>query len=289
MTQRDYGSSPPKRGKNKDGGKGNGKGGGNKHKASSPHKNHGKNTPQSSTIVPLNPPFDPRMRRIGSPLNLTSQIKRGWIQDEKATKRVDFLYNPSQLDLSHALDPNARTTRQVTPNDTMDVLYAATQSTTGVSLLYDRTYELFSSGKTKGKVTTDTMANEYGVYADVAAWYTYLKMLPDMPTSWTESLFAGPLTMVPSFLFVGPKLVYYGYPSSMNVTYSHWTQYMIPQRCKVDIGFTILPKPSHIDPIPIDMSQGLVQGMLGWKGDYAVNGFVDAQSEDSSSSSSSGN
>jgi hypothetical protein len=201
----------------------------------------------------LNPPFDARMRSIGSPLNRSSQIRRGWIQAEDTRQRVNFLYNVSQLDLSHQVDPNnVVQPAQKPPDSVTDPFYTMSASTTGVKLLYDRTYELFSapaSGSTG-------FANKYGVWADVAAWYVYMGMLPSMPKSWDDSIITSPATLVRSYLFVGPNMVFYGWPTGINVTYSHWTQNMIPQRCSVDIGFQIIP---HTGAAPAPVG-GLITG-----------------------------
>lgn len=206
-------------------------------KASTPGSDKKGNKAQTA-INALNPPFDPRMRSIGSPLNLTQRIKRGWIQDEKNGNRVNFLLNPSELDLSHNIDPsNVRQDSQAPPDDVTDPWYTGTGSSTGVKLLYDRTYELFSAGA-GGKLG---FANTYGVWADVAAWYTYLGMLDKMPTNWQNSMIVKPAQLRTSYLYVGSKLVYYGWVTGLNVTYSHFTQTMVPQRCSVDVGFQILP------------------------------------------------
>lgn len=205
--------------------------------------------PEESSIFDLealNPPFDPRMRRIGSPLNQADKIKRGWIQDKEGTKRVNFLFNPSSQDLSHSTDPSVVLEEDRPADDTaLDPDYASTASSTSVKLLYDRTYEMFSPPK-GGKIG---FANKYGVWADVAAWYTYLKMIPEYPTSWEDSMLTQPMSKFFSYLFVGPTMCYYGYVTGMSVTYSHWSQNMVPVRCAVDIGFQIMPFSGRA-PIP---------------------------------------
>jgi hypothetical protein len=217
-------------------------------------------------IPTLNPPFDPRMRRIGSPLNLTTRIKRGWVQSKDGTMRVDFLFNPPQLDLQHQIDPNVPTgdmTTQTPDTGGADFALAATNSSTSVKLLYDRTYELFSAPK-GGKLG---FANQYGVWADVAAWYYFFDMLPAYPTSWDDSILTGPMVAKEAYLFMGAKMVYFGRIDSMNVTYSHWTQEMVPARCAVDLGMTVLPHTGE-SPLqgqaPIDLSVPLVNWWSEW-------------------------
>ncbi len=213
-------------------------------------------------IEALNPAFDPRMRRIGSPLNLTSQIRRGWIQSAEGDKKVNFLFNPSQLDLSHQIDSaNVPNPDQGFEADVMEPFYASIGSTTGVKLLYDRTYELFSPPKS-GETG---FANKYGVWADVAAWYVYLKMLPEMPSSWEDSMIVEPAQYQLSYLFVGPLMVFYGWVTGITVTYSHFTQNMVPSRCAVDVGFQILP---HNGATPYKGKKNLDLGLPGFAGGW---------------------
>lgn len=214
-------------------------------------------------MEPLNPPFDPRMRKIGSPLNLTSKIKRGWIQSaEEDNQKVNFLFNPSQLDLSHQIDPSlARTDQQTPAADVMNPDYPTIGSSTGVKLLYDRTYELFSAPRS-GKMG---FANTYGVWADVAAWYVFLGLLSEMPDSWENSIITDPPVYKTAHLFIGPKMVFYGWVTGINVTYSHWNQLMVPSRCAVDVSFQLLPSTGEV-PLP---GQAPID-LFGWFGDYML-------------------
>src|SRR5581483_7972601 len=56
----------------------------------------------------------------------------------------------------------------------------------------------------------------------------------------------GPMMLIPIWLFFGNVtggLSYYGYVSDWSVTYTHFSQYMVPMRCAVDIDFTLLMPP----------------------------------------------
>lgn len=222
-------------------------------------------------IEALNPPFDPRMRRIGSPLNLSGRVKRGWIQSERGRPRhrVNFLFNPAQIDLNHQFDSSVPTREQ---RETIDQgkglrnFLATTGSSLSLQLLYDRTYELFSPPKA-GK---SNFANQFGVYADVAAWYTYLNMLEEMPTTWDESMITGPAVPRESFLFIGQRLVFYGWITGISVTYAHWNQHMVPARCSVGIQFTILPN-QVTPPLPGYALRGN-DGGNGWARDWEIGG-----------------
>ncbi len=78
--------------------------------------------------VALNPPFDPRMRRMGSPLNLSAQIKRGWIQNVDGTERVNFLFNPSAIDIASQVNPDlTKSPLQAAQSaDVLDPFYTST-------------------------------------------------------------------------------------------------------------------------------------------------------------------
>lgn len=237
MADRVRGTRPPRRvftAKN-----GKGKHGGASTPVGSHHHTHTGGPKNTGNATVLNPPFDPRMRRIGSPLNQTTKIRRGWIQDEQSANRVNFLYNPSELDLSHSMDPNYTANPNMAPDtvDPLDPWYTSPTGSLSVGLLYDRTYELFSKASSK-----NNMANKYGVFADVAAWYTFLKMYDSMPADWRDSIMTSPQQMVMSYLYIGPTLVYYGYVQSLSVTYTHWSQFMVPVRCSVNISFGLIPQ-----------------------------------------------
>lgn len=208
------------------GGKGAGKGG---------KKKRGGNKNYNSHVAPLNPPFDPRMRQIGNPLHNSKAMKRGWVQTDEDNLRVNFLFNPSQLDLNHGVNVDAVRNEDFKPDqDVMSVDYTSMGSSLSIKLLYDRTYELLGPDNAN-------FASNYGVWADVAAWYVLLGMLPEMPTSWDNSLITSPPTIRTAYLFLGLRMVYYGYLTGINVTYSHWNQKMIPVRCSVDLAMELMP------------------------------------------------
>jgi hypothetical protein len=54
---------------------------------------------------------------------------------------------------------------------------------------------------------------------------------------------AGPMTYQPVYAVIGTSLAYYGVIQGLGVTYTHWTQEMIPIRCRVDVEITLLPTP----------------------------------------------
>jgi hypothetical protein len=213
-----------------------GSGGGKKKKGGKKNYNY--------NVAALNPPFDPRMRQIGNPLHNSKGMKRGWVQSTEDNLRVNFLFNPSQFDLQHGVNTDLARNPDYTPNDdVMDVSYASMGSSGSIKLLYDRTYELLSTSNTN-------FASKYGVWADVAAWYVLLGMLPEMPSDWKDSMITAPATIKQVYLFIGLRMVYYGWLTGVNVTYSHWNQQMVPVRCSVDLSFELLPHVTGDTPLP---------------------------------------
>jgi hypothetical protein len=154
----------------------------------------------------------------------------------------------------------------------MSASMASVGSSLGLQLLYDRTYELFSP-----RTNTNSFASRYGVWADIAAWYTFLGAFDEMPTAWDESLIKDPLTYRNAYLFMGPRLAYFGYVSSLSVTISHWTLDMVPQRCGIDIGFEIMPDPGT----PFWRKQTPVHIENGYWGEYTINpdGSIDKETD----------
>jgi hypothetical protein len=59
----------------------------------------------------------------------------------------------------------------------------------------------------------------------------------------------GVFTMIPTWLFIGSdsggSMAYYGYVSDFTVTITHFTQYMVPMRCIVDLDFALMMPPSN--------------------------------------------
>lgn len=215
----------------------------------------------------LNPKFDPRIRQIGSPLNQAGQMKRGWAMRESGgSHRVNFLLNPSSLNVSHSMDPSAPDpTQGYASDDPAQADNPITNGSLSMELLYDRTYEMFSDPK--AKKNKSTRAQYFGVFADVAAWYSLFGMydatadssIESMPGNWTDTPTVSPMKNIPIWLFCGEHMVFYGWCTSLGVTYSHFNQIFVPQRCKIAITIAMLPKPGGF---PVQ-GPGLVEGSGG--------------------------
>lgn len=215
------------------------------------------------------------------PQVLTS-LRRGYVkQDRSAFKgphapvyACKFLYNPSEVEISHGIDPSAASLTlpqyQRNPDDTSTYLVGL-QSTVNFSLLFDRTYEV-NSGVPQGVgnpapypdnipqgngSTAREDPRAIGVLADIQALYRICGIQGQQVTqAWTDgngtaqtSVLTGTMMQVPAWLHFGGEanngsLTYYGYISGLDIQYTHFSMSMIPMRCAVDVGFTLLPSVS---------------------------------------------
>jgi hypothetical protein len=208
-----------------------------------------------------NPAFDPRVYNVSF---LTTSAKgkgltRGRILQATGAvgaaggKRYgcNFLYNPSAVQAQHGVDTNI--VPSTNPNDASGPLIVPLQQTVNFSLLFDRTYETWDSSY------NNKPAGQLGVYADVLALYNIVGItlshdLSAITTAGTggdvgkqsgspQLMAVSPMVYTPVWVYFGGPLVYYGIIQSLGITYSHWTQNMIPSRCAADITVTLLPKP----------------------------------------------
>lgn len=216
-----------------------GKGGGGKKGGKGKGKNKNKHKRFKYNLVPLNPPFDPRIRQIGAPYHRSKQMKRGWVQTED-DKRVNFLFNPSQFDISHSVNADQlRNPDYIPTDDVMDPNYVSMTGGASIKLLYDRSYEILGGSG---------YAHRFGVWADVAAWYTALDMLDDYPNDWKDTIIQNPPQLKTAYMFIGGRMAFYGYITQLAVTISHWNQQMVPMRGSVDLSWELLP---HTQSAPL--------------------------------------
>lgn len=228
---------------------------------------------QPGYIVAENPPFHPNIlnlhgRQAGvtnAPSSNTvtgqvnSELYRGLMVSRPATGgtatqfRVNFLYNPSTINESRSLDLNNDVLPTYARNPDDPGKYATGMNTfIGFSLLFDRTYELWDIGY------YGTDAGTYGVMVDVNAFYNMLNInqqvtitpqqqiggsVPFTATSYGQ-IVQGAMSAVPVDLYFGYKspgaLKYFGFVTQMDVTYTHFTQKMVPQRCAINVGFQVM-------------------------------------------------
>lgn len=203
-----------------------------------------------------NPTFDKRIRTIN---DFTSDTGAAFLRGFMVTDQpingyyyaVNFLYNPTTVSAAHSLDNSLITGQGVNPNDVTTPLVPLAQEVS-FSLLFDRTYELWDSTYANSEV------GQRGVMMDVLALYRMVQITapPSLDADGTvhsgvvsptnsPAFFRprGPMLQTPIRVSIGDPLAYYGYIDSINLTYTHWSHGMVPQRCQADISVTLLPDP----------------------------------------------
>lgn len=193
----------------------------------------------------LNPEFDRRILDIGALDGTSGKLVRGRIIKEDGSQVIRFLYNPISVDVTH---------RSFAVGDDSVRDDALSQTTTGqliglgdigLSLLYDRTYEMWDSSLKK------TEAGRLGVYADVLAFYRFLGIVEEFRAvrlangtseakAWENSYpTAGLNTENRAYVYIGNRLKYYGNIDACQVTYTHFNRKMIPTRAVVNINLQL--------------------------------------------------
>jgi hypothetical protein len=186
----------------------------------------------------------------------------------------NFLYNPSTIEASYSVQTSGAALSYMFPNagDAGDLAVPINQSVSW-TVMFDRTYELNMGSyapdgtlirgsratPTPHGLTADPMV--YGVFADVlqlqfftgmmlqgghAKGSDFLQGSTNKGQTFNFKADQGFMMMVPSWVFFGSQanLNYFGYISAWDVTYTHFTQHMIPMRCVIDITFQMLPPPA---------------------------------------------
>ncbi|MEU0213606.1 hypothetical protein ABZ281_00300 [Streptomyces sp. NPDC006265] len=198
-----------------------------------------------------NPKFDSRMTsipRLGIQRGAQTYWRGAIVRDTQLVGpstgtgyRVDFLFNPATISISHSASPMLTADQRSTDGN-----YVGTSGIgqLSFSLLYDRTYEL-TGGFGKSGVSTES-AEARGVLADVDALY-YVTGVYDDTAKGANAKQIQPMQSNPcTFYFGGPTsnaaLSYYGYVSTLNIEYTHFTSQMVPQRCAVVVAVELMLK-----------------------------------------------
>jgi hypothetical protein len=97
-----------------------------------------------------------------------------------------------------------------------------------------------------------------GCKADINALYRVVGMTNPITATWTNqdvngndttpttATITGPMQQVPCYLMLdgfttGHAPYWYGYIDSIGITYTHFSQGMVPMRAQVDVEMTLLP------------------------------------------------
>ncbi|MFD6934637.1 hypothetical protein ACFWAP_00580 [Streptomyces goshikiensis] len=157
--------------------------------------------------------------------------------------RVDFLFNPSTISVSH--DAGAKLTEDQQATDGQYVS-ASGIGQVSFNLLFDRTYEVNSSYGAGD-------ARDRGVVADVEALYRVTGVY-DVTATGAGATQIQPMQSYNCYFYFGgdtnngtrpafsKALFYYGYISQLAVNYTHFSNTMVPQRCGVSITVELTQK-----------------------------------------------
>jgi hypothetical protein len=216
----------------------------------------------------VQPPFDPRIYHTQFPLlGLTTggKLQRGFMQWEKPIvgysqkAKVKFLFNPSTMSAAYTMATGGTQTATLmyrSAHDKADPRFPMAQSIS-FALLYDRTYELWGAYNADGTPansagSTAEINNPHanGVNVDILAMKQFTGMLANLPAGVGNSKnFAehqqGAMLFVPVWVYLGlaDGLDYFGFITDWEVQITHWTQYMVPMRCVINVDMTLLPSP----------------------------------------------
>lgn len=235
-------------------------------------------------VASIQAPFDRRIKTLPMPSqSVKRQIQRGYMVQEKnlpgyKTNRsgkfvLNYLYNPSTVEAMYTVQTNSAALAYLFPNagDIGDLAVPLSQ-TASWTIMFDRTYELnlgsytpdgrLVRGHTSIPAPNGISADPtvYGVWADIVQLQFFTGMMLQGGSAANadkviqnvakggQSFKAsqGFMMMVPCWVFFGGQsnINYYGYISEWDVTYTHFTQFMVPMRCVVDITFNMLPPPA---------------------------------------------
>ena len=203
------------------------------------------------TTTVKQPPFEPEIvSTLHWPLMAKKErLRRGYMIWDKSqmppgygtAAQVNFLYNPSEVSASYTMQYAASATQQFrNPGDSAN-LVVPMQQTVNFTLLFDRTYAFWDN------IGGDLA--EFGVDVDVNAMKQFTGMFVNNDqqanaTGQAAGLMQGVMGRVNSYLHFAQGrqgLSYYGFVDSWDVTYTHFSNNMIPMRCSLDVSFTLLP------------------------------------------------
>jgi hypothetical protein len=176
---------------------------------------------------------------------------RGYTAKDAQSAVVQFLYNPSEISASYSIQFYGAAIQFPNVNDTATLRTGLSQ-TVNFTLLFDRTYAFWDN---KGGDLA-----EIGVDVDVRQLKQFTGMFIQSQNQAqatggkNAALSQGIMGRIDSYVVFSGSikhgLIYYGFISSWDVTYTHFSNKMIPMRCSVDVSFTLLPPPTQANNKP---------------------------------------
>lgn len=226
-----------------------------------------KNTTSNASTVGgfvTNPAFDARTGSRGAVdskgnfiLSSRKKLRRGYIMSaDKGTngKRylLNFQYNPTSFAHSASLQADIPALGADSGGTDQGSNWTAFVANSGqavdFSLLFDRTYETWSYDSKKVSSVQGVLGDIKLLYAMLGLYYTEDNFAeggggdvraPDINTTLSPT---GVLTAKPVWVSFGQHMQYYGIISSLNVTFTHFTQTMTPVRAAVNLSLSVLPR-----------------------------------------------
>lgn len=234
--------------------------------------------PFDSRIKTLAMPMQSIKKQIQRGYMIQQEAMPGYTANRAGKFVINFLYNPSTVEATYYVQTSGGAVSYLFPNanDSGDLAVPINQSVSW-TVMYDRTYECNSGAyNSEGEIVSGSMAvpapgnvtadpTVYGVWADVLQYQYFTGMLLQGSSVTNQSATGiidvtggqynanfkasqGFMMMIPAWVFFGGQnnIAYFGYISEWDVTYTHWTQYMVPMRCVIDVTFTMLPPPAGV-------------------------------------------
>ncbi|MFC9505400.1 hypothetical protein [Streptomyces sp. NPDC057002] len=213
--------------------------------------------------------FDPRIQNIPSYLpgekGSNYGLKRGYMVTAFPKGQsgrfymLNFLYNPSTVQVSHGIDAANQVMPAYTRSDQdKGTPLVAAGGTLSFSLLFDRSYEMSDSTQ------FNKIEGTYGVMADIHVLYNMVGINAPQQV-WNQgdaeaaessvdaNQVIGVMQMNPVWCRFGQarhamrdklpglsRMEYFGYVSSLDITYTHFSQRMTPVRCAVSISMQLM-------------------------------------------------
>ncbi|TKK84694.1 hypothetical protein FDA94_29205 [Herbidospora galbida] len=160
-------------------------------------------------------------------------VRRGYIRNEDGKYKLNFLFNPGGLSTSYGLETNLsfnimnawdqrdQGRMRVLPNQHLNL-----------SLLFDRTYEVYEGSIPKGvEIDMEVAKAVVGLYETVSGG--------TLSGSTTGIMLFAPVDIV---LATTSPLKFFGVIESLSMNYTIFNYAQVPIRAQLDVGIKLMPK-----------------------------------------------
>lgn len=188
-----------------------------------------------------NPATDPRINSIiqktGSPLRqgIIQQTDDNVVGPQKFPYACRFMFNPTAIGVSYATDETVYNPSVQTPAQAAALALVPGRTGISFSLLFDRTFEVAYGPSASRPLDL----RDIGVYADIGALENVVGARFNFTTD--ASSVIQPMGVRPCYFIFGGGdnnvgLTFIGAITSMNVTYSSFSERMVPVRAGVELN-----------------------------------------------------